>query len=436
MHSTSYVALSTFVLSLTAFADDSLQLREAITPNSRYQVQIRVQLQGALSAPVEKGKPEPKPLPLTGESSIDYDERILSLDRAGKVDRAIRVFRRIDFERKLGDTPQKATLRPSVSRVVQVRMNNTEVPFSPDGPLTWGEIDLLRTDVFTPALVGLLPDKAVNVGERWKASSEAVKELTDFEQIEEGGLECRLERVVTEDRHRLARVSLNGTVRGTNEDGQARQQIEGFFTFDLDDKYLSYLTLNGKHVLLSPEGKEVGKVEGRFVLSRRPTTRGDELSDASLRGLALEPGAENTRLLYENDDLKISFLYPRRWRVSGVQGRQVTLDSADGNGLMLTLDSLQKIPTGKQYLAETREWIEKQRGRILRVTAPQLVQPAPLSLEHFAFEAEVMNQKVLLDYFVAVQFAGGATIAARLLPENQAAVRKEVEVIARSLRLR
>ena len=31
-------------------------------------------------------------------------------------------------------------------------------PFSPDGPLTWGEIDVVRTDVFNPAAIpGLLP---------------------------------------------------------------------------------------------------------------------------------------------------------------------------------------------------------------------------------------------------------------------------------------
>ncbi len=41
-----------------------------------------------------------------------------------------------------------------------------------------------------------------------------------------------------------------------------------------------------------------------------------------------------------------------------------------------------------------------------------------------------------MDYYVTRQTAGGATIAARLLPNNLAAVRREVEDIARSIQLK
>jgi hypothetical protein len=56
-------------------------------------------------------------------------------------------------------------------------------------------------------------------------------------------------------------------------------------------------------------------------------------------------------------------------------------------------------------------------------------------LEQFALEVELDGQRVLLDYFVAKQPLGGATLAARLLPNDQAAARKDVERIARSLRI-
>src|SRR5262249_35263178 len=150
--------LASVVVVFPARADDPVRLSERFPVGYTYQVRARVQLSGTLTVPGEKGKPAPKPLTMTGESAIDYDERVLSLDRDGRAARTVRVFRRIDFERLLGETTQKITLRPAVRRVVMLRLNNTEVPFSPDGPLTWGEIDLLRTDVFTPALVGMLPD--------------------------------------------------------------------------------------------------------------------------------------------------------------------------------------------------------------------------------------------------------------------------------------
>src|SRR5262249_7160924 len=260
-------------ISLAPASAQGVRMQEVFAPGGRYQVQIRVSLSGELTPPAEKGKPASKPVTMTGESQIDYDERVLNVERDGSVNRAIRVFRRIHFERQLGGMTQKTTLRNAVRRVVQVRMNNTEVPFSPDGPLTWGEIDLLRTDVFTPALVGLLPAGAVQVGDRWKASTAAIKELTDLEEITEGEVECRLERVLAGGRQQ-ARVSFNGAVRGTNEDGPVRQQLEGGFLFDLGRQYLSSLSLNGQPFLPNGDGKEGGRVEGRFVLARPPATPG------------------------------------------------------------------------------------------------------------------------------------------------------------------
>ena len=427
--------LASVVVVFPARADDPVRLSERFPVGYTYQVRARVQLSGTLTVPGEKGKPAPKPLTMTGESAIDYDERVLSLDRDGRVARTVRVFRRIDFERLLGETTQKITLRPAVRRVVMLRLNNTEVPFSPDGPLTWGEIDLLRTDVFTPALVGMLPDGAVRVGDRWQASLSSVQELTDLEKIEGGTLTCRLERVAVVEKRREARVSLSGTVRGTNEDGPTRQELEGYFLFDLESNHLSYLALRGRHFLLDGEGKEMGRVEGRFVLMRQAPHRSAELSDQALRGVALDPTAENTRLIYDNADLGVSFLYPRRWRVSGVQGQQVTVDSADGSGMLLTVDPPQRVPTGAQFLTESRDWLQKQKARIVRIVPPQAVQAAPLALEHFALETEMGGQKVIMDYYVARQAAGGVTLAARLLPKDAAALQREVEGIARSLRL-
>src|SRR5439155_10418418 len=144
-------------------------------------------------------------------SLIDYDERVLST-KAGQVDKTLRIYRQVDFQRRIGDRPQEATIRPEVRRLVVLRLNHVEVPFSPEGPLLWGEIDLVRTDVFTPALAGLLPQQAVMPGDRWQADTMAVKELTDLERIDDGGLACTLEAITTLVGRQQARVSFQGHV--------------------------------------------------------------------------------------------------------------------------------------------------------------------------------------------------------------------------------
>ena len=38
-------------------------------------------LTGSLTPPAEKGKPAPKPLAVKGDSAIDYDERLLTVEK-------------------------------------------------------------------------------------------------------------------------------------------------------------------------------------------------------------------------------------------------------------------------------------------------------------------------------------------------------------------
>jgi hypothetical protein len=411
--------------------ESAVQLIERFPAGYLYHVSTRVDLTGTLNLPPEKGKPAPAPLELKGTSAIEYDERVLEVGPDGAVRKTARICRRTDFERTVGGRPQQSSLRPEVRRLVLLRHQNKEVPFSPDGPLTWGEIDLVRTDVFTPALAGLLPARPVRLGERWLATEAAIRELTDLERIDEGKLECKLEQMVNVEKRRHARVAFSGAVRGANEDGPNRQELEGYFFFDLESNHLSYLFLRGRHVLLDKDSKEVGRIEGRFVLTRQAHTRCPELTDEAWRGVALEPNADNTLLLYDNPGLGLRLLYPRRWKVVGTQGNQLALDSADGNGLLVTVDPLAKVPTGQQFLAESREWLQK-KARLLRVDPPRPVAGAT-NLEHFALEAEMGGQRFVMDYYVTRQASGGATLAARLLPNDLATLQREVERIARSV---
>jgi hypothetical protein len=428
------LALVGLLVATSGHAADPIRIEERFPVGYTYRVRTRVNLTGSLTPPAVKGQPAPKTLEIRGESAIDYDERVLELDK-GEVSKTIRQVRRMEFRRTIGDRPQETSLRPAVSRLVVLRRGNTEVPFSPDGPLTWGEIDLVRTDVFTPALRGLLPDRPVSPGDRWNATTFAIQELTDMDRIEEGNLECRLEQVTTIEERRHARVSFSGTVRGNGEDGPGKQTLEGYYYFDLQSNHLGYLHLDGRHALLDADGKEVGFVKGRFVLTRQVTGRVADLTDAAIKGVAIEPSADNTQLLYDNPDLGIRFLYPRRWRVGAVRGSQITVDAPDGNGMLITVDPPAKAVTAAQFLTESREWLLKQKAKLLRTEAPQPVAGVE-GLEHFALEAEMGGQKFIMDYYVARQASGGVTLAARLQPADANTLHLEIDRIARSIALK
>src|SRR5262245_30303851 len=118
--------ISVFSLILTwgtisgLYAED-LRLREQPTGGMQYRINARVDVAGTLTIPSEKEKQPPKSLTVKGESSIDYDERILSVGTNGQVEKTIRIYQRIDFQRKIGEQDQQSTIRPAVRRMVLLR---------------------------------------------------------------------------------------------------------------------------------------------------------------------------------------------------------------------------------------------------------------------------------------------------------------------------
>ncbi len=418
-------------------AAQPIPMRETVAAGGQCHVAIREEATGELRLPPEGDKPAPPALKVRSRGALEYDERVLD---AGTVDnpapRTLRIYRRVELERTVDDQAQESTLRPAIRRLVILRNGHREVPFSPDGPMTWAEVHLVSKDVFTPALAAaLLPDRAVSPGDRWQAKTGAAQELTDLEQID-GGLECRFVEVTTLAGRRLARVTFAGTVRGVSEDGPSRQQLDGFYYFDLESSHLSYLSLKGVHSLLDKTGQEAGRVEGQFTLTRQANARTAELNDEAIRGLALEPNADNTLLLYESAELGVRFTHPRRWRMQAAKGRQLFLDDANGNGLMVTLEPPGSVPTAAAYLAETRAFIVKEKGKVLRTDAPRRMAGPPDELDQFGLDVDMNNRRERLDYYILRQPSGGATIAARLLPNaDLVAAQRDVERIARGLRV-
>lgn len=415
-----------------ASAQEVVRLQEAFPVGYAYEVSSRVELSGNLTVPAD-GKEPARSLTVQGKSALDYQERVLQ-STAGQVVRTLRWYRRLEFQRQVGAQQEQLALRPEVRRLVILRRQHLEVPFSPDGPLTWNEIDFIRTDVFTPALTGLLPAQAVAVGARWPAQAAAVQELTDLNRLESGQVECELAEVVSLSGRRLARVNFRGRVRGLGEDGPTQHELDGYLFFDLSGQFLSYLSLRGTQALLGAGDKVLGQVSGQLVLSRRPAAPVAELSDAALRGLSLEPTADNTLLLYEEPLLGVRFEYPRHWRIVRVQGRQLVLENQRGSGLLLTVEPLSRLPGGAQFLQEARTYLEQQRAQLLRVESPQVVHTGSPTVEHFAFVIAQQGQQAYLDYYVVRDQQAGATVAARFpLAEAQAAA-AEVRRLVLSLR--
>jgi hypothetical protein len=425
------LCLSLVVLWLTpltgARAEDPVPISEKPAAGDEYHVGVRVELAGKLTLP---GGASAESLRLSGQSRIDYDEKLLEVTPAGVPSRTSRIYQDVQFTRTVGARTQQQTLRPAVQRLILIRQAPGGYAFSPGGPLTPGELDLIRTDVFVPALGRLTPGRAVRPGDRWRSDDDAIRELTDLRHLDENLVTCQFDQVTTLQGKPHAQITLKGWARGVNEDGPNRQELDGYFYFDLQARHLTYLYLNGASILLNKDGKATGRVEGRFVLTRRAAAVSD-LSESAL--VSARPGPDNTMVLYE--DTAVRFAYPRSWRIAAVRPGQIALEEVGGNGLLLTLEPLARAPTGPQFQAEVQKWLAGEK-----CTASQRRPLSPVSLggaraETFEIETTIDRQPVFLLYYVLRQNPGGITVAARSRPEGAQHLADDVGRIVHSLTL-
>lgn len=394
-----------------AFAQPQpVKLVERFDELSLYRVDLKTTLAGKLTVPsAEKGKPG-EVVAVVGSSAVVFDERPLPAD--DKAARVVRVYRTIEVNRTVGDREQKADIRAAVRRMVVLRSEKgKKAPFSPDGPLTLNEIDVVKHDVFVPVLAaGLLPANAVKPGDKWAASTDAVREITDLEGIDEGGLTVEFVSVVMVGNRRHAKLTVSGSVKGQNDDGPTRQKLAGTAYFDLEVDRLSYLKLTGTHELIGTDGQVAGRLDGTFVMNRQGSIKFQDVSPEALKGLTLSPTADNSLILYQNPELGVKFLYPRRWRLGLVRGRQIALEEPTGGGILLTVEPVTRLPAGEQYLREVRASLAKDKTAATLTDGPKLVTGTAARVERFGFD----GKDVRLEYAVAATTDGGVLLAAKL----------------------
>lgn len=376
-------------------------------------------------------------LAVEGNSDVEYHERVLTLGGPGSADKVLRCYTRLEYRRKIGDQPQASTLRPAARRRVIWRTANGQVDsFSPDGPLLWSELDQVRWELFTPLLAGLLPDRPVAPGEKWQAHNSLILALTDLENLETGELTCTFRGVEDKAGRVVALIGFSGTVTGVNADGPNRQHLQGEAHFDLAQELVSFISLSATSWMLDAQQREVGKIEGQFQLSRRRALV-PELSDSHIRSLDCEPKLDNTWILYQNPDAGVEMQYPRQWHLRKADHRQLTLETADGAGLLVTIEPPAQLPTAAQFQQEAINALNRQSFRILRQHAIQQVTLPPRAIDRFFFETSATDRSTwVFDYYVNRQATGGATFAARYPAASAAAHQRLVEQMARSFVLR
>ena len=417
--------------------DLSVVMNESFAAGTSFEVTSTVTVRGSITKPRDASKP-PTQSAISTSGATRYRERLLEVPDPKQVTATVRRYLSATLdhaEKKSAEAPPRIVLRSAVERIVVRRMDHQTTAFSPDGPLTAPELDLLKADpaAFTPALIGLLPLQSVKSGDRWDANAEAAAELTGVDPLQSGNLRCVLREISSSGKMKLAKVGLVGSLSGPTELGPARITVEGHFLFDLDRQLITYLVLSGRSEIFGSDGKVTGVLEGRYELSRGLAGEDPRLTDTALAGLELKPNRESTAMLFEQKNLGVRFLYPRNWELGSVKDNLIQLDDPTGGRMRVTIDA-KPVPNAERLRGQLLTWLESRKATVKEPTKVQTLQvSSPSKAERFSVQAVLDEKPREWNYVLIRQADRSATLAAGLTADRAPVLNEDVEFVARRL---
>src|SRR6185436_19285387 len=192
---------------ITAAADETVDLTSGVKPGQSQTVRTAVEVKGDMKLNSD-GK-QVTTVPMLAKADVQYTERFLAIKADGTV-KSARQYGVAETTFQIKNTEMKQSLRDERRLfVVQYKGDDTNL-FSPQGPLTREELELVDAPGSSTILATILPNKKTAIGGEWKLSNVTLARLLGLETVTEQNVTGKLTKV--EDG--LAILSLDGKVTG------------------------------------------------------------------------------------------------------------------------------------------------------------------------------------------------------------------------------
>jgi hypothetical protein len=305
------------------------------------------------------------PLKMNAEATLAYAEKTLQpAASAEKPARAIRHYDKAEASIRVGKDGFKPALRQERSLIGVEIGSSKVVMFCPQGLLTREELDLVDLLGNSLLLDRLLPANPVAVGDTWKHSEELLAALCGLEAVSSSDAQSVLQSV--DDG--LAQIEMAGYVAGSVNGLSTRMQLKAKYRFDVKAKRITWFALLVKKKRepgpIGPGLDVVARLRMRIV----PGAESAELTDAALKGVAMEPTAPLRQLSYASPQGGWRGAHDRRWMLISEKKELTVLRMAD-EGKYVAQCSVSALSTGEAKplaLADFQEEIRQALGKNFR----------------------------------------------------------------------
>lgn len=343
-----------------------VELRSPADTTRVHAVHVDVSVVGKVQTPIEKKKF--KTLDLNLKAVFEYSERHLAgLGPKAQGLRSIRMISEAGAVIEIGNESSSLRLRDGRRLLIAQGQKQGMTYYSPDGPMTFNELELLTHPGDSLAIWGLLPEKTVEIGDTWDCENWVAQVLADVNAVFKNELACKLESV--DDG--IAKISFGGAVAGASDGAGVEVNVSGTFEFDVAQQLIRELSL--KQIEKRDPGTVSSGIDvvATVVVKQELKPSTTELGNAAIAKKVANSGA-NDMLLQFRSPWQVGFLYDRDWHIFQQTSQFAVMRLLD-EGLLVAQCNLTKLPKAaagthtdpQKFEADVQEALGEQLERIV-----------------------------------------------------------------------
>lgn len=376
------------------------------------QIEAAGDRRGEIASLKSNAEKSDKKTPVEVACSLEFHEKALDDPSAGpNVRRSLRHYTSTRAEVKIGAEQEKVDLRDQ-RRYIVVESAPAITFFSPQGPLTVEEFDLLKQIGDSALLDRLIPDEAVAVGTSWRLEAALVAALFGLDEVTKHDISCR----VVEITDPVVRFEIGGSAAGRVNDAAGSIEVRGKYRFDRRMQRVDWMGVAAKvHCDISAVWSEfdlVIRAQTRVLPCESPAV----FEETKLAGISLQRTADALRLEHLSESKDWKLVHSRNWFATNYHRDVATLRLVrDGEYVAFASISLlpkrpaEQIPSLSEFQADVKkalgnsfeqledagQAINQSRIRVLRVVVKGRLEDSPRQWRYFHVTDPIGRQAVI-----------------------------------------
>jgi hypothetical protein len=324
-------------------------LSEAPTSGECYRINVATALNGSMKIS-QDGKESA--IKLSAKNEHVFLERVLSAGK-GVVRKSARYYEIAAASGDIGEAKFQRGLRDERRLIVAQRIDDNLLSYSPAGPLTRQELEVVAEHFDTLHLTGILPGKEVAIEDSWKVPNATVQALCLFDGLISQNLTAKLKGVKDGN----AVIAIEGKSNGIELGAAVELEIKATVQYDLLNHRIVSLEWKQKDSRKPGPASPAVDVESTTTLKRALLAdEPKELSKAALAGVPQEdePNELLKQLQFKDPSGRYSMIHSRDWHIVGQTDNHLVLRLLDRGDFIgqATVAVWKKADAGKHLSAD------------------------------------------------------------------------------------